>query len=153
MMKPKMAAVLLFVSICGLLASGCASLCPCNEQAAPVTDGVLVHISHAADDPHRALMGLRMAQVMSGNRDVMVYCDIKAIALVTQDGPDLQSKAFPSSKALLAQLIADDIPVYACPSCMKAADKTAADLVKGVKVANPDAFFDFTGGRIVTLDY
>jgi hypothetical protein len=36
---------------------------------------------------------------------------------------------------------------------LKAAGRTPADLMPGVKVADKDAFFSFTRGRILTLDY
>jgi hypothetical protein len=41
----------------------------------------------------------------------------------------------------------------ACPGCLKAAGKTAADLAPGIQVADKAAFFGFTKGRILTLDY
>jgi hypothetical protein len=36
---------------------------------------------------------------------------------------------------------------------MKAAGKTAEDLIPGVKTAEKAAFFNFTKGRIIALDY
>jgi hypothetical protein len=35
-------------------------------RAAENRDGVFIHISHGADDPHRLLMALNMANMMSG---------------------------------------------------------------------------------------
>jgi len=60
---------------------------------------------------------------------------------------------FNSSKTTLKNLTGKGIPILACPGCMKAAGKTASDLMQGIQVANKDAFFDFTKGRILTLDY
>ena len=45
------------------------------------------------------------------------------------------------------------VKLMACPSCMKAAGKTEADLMPGVVMADKDTFFNFTKGRIITLDY
>jgi hypothetical protein len=36
---------------------------------------------------------------------------------------------------------------------LEAAGKSAEDLMEGIQVANKEAFFDFTDGRILTLDY
>jgi len=46
-----------------------------------------------------------------------------------------------------------NVPVRACPSCLKAAGKTPGDLLPGIKTADRDEFFSFTKGRILTLDY
>jgi intracellular sulfur oxidation DsrE/DsrF family protein len=122
------------------------------EEATP-RDGVFLHVSHGVDKPQRVLMALNMAVIMAESRDVLVYFDIKGIEVVLQDAPDLSFSHFPSSKAQLQKLIDMGIGVYACPGCLKAAGKTPADLMPGVKVADKDAFFSFTKGRILTLDY
>ena len=116
-------------------------------------DGVFLHISHGVDKPHRVLMALNMAALMAESRDVLVYFDIKGIEVVLKDAPDLTYSHFPASKAQLEKLIGMGIGVYACPGCLKAAGKTPADLMPGVKAADKDAFFAFTEGRILTLDY
>jgi intracellular sulfur oxidation DsrE/DsrF family protein len=105
------------------------------------------------DSPHRVLMALNMAEMMAESRDVLVYFDIEGIEVVLADAPDLTFSHFPASKAQLQKLIGMGIGVYACPGCLKAAGKTPADLLPGVKTADKDAFFAFTKGRILTLDY
>jgi len=116
-------------------------------------DGVFLHISHGVDKPHRVLMALNMAEIMAESRDVLVYFDIKGIEVVVKDAPDLTFSHFPASRAQLEKLIEMGIDLYACPGCLKSAGKTPADLIPGVKVADKDAFFTFTEGRILTLDY
>lgn len=116
-------------------------------------DGVFLHISHGVDDPHRVLMGLSMAAIMAESRDVLVYFDIKGIEVVLGNAPDLTYSHFTSSRAQLEKLIGMGIGVYACPGCLKAAGKSKEDLMPGVKLADKDAFFAFTQGRILTLDY
>ncbi len=37
--------------------------------------------------------------------------------------------------------------------CLKAANHQPEDLIKGVKLAEKEAFFNFTQGRILSLDY
>jgi predicted peroxiredoxin len=116
-------------------------------------DGVFLHVSHGVDKPHRVLMALNMAEIMAENRDVLVYFDIKGIEVVLGDAPNLTFSHFPASKTQIQKLIGMGIGVYACPGCLKAAGKAPADLMPGVKVADKDAFFSFTEGRILTLDY
>jgi predicted peroxiredoxin len=116
-------------------------------------DGVFIHISHGADDPHRVLMALQMAVMMSEDKDVLVYFDIKGVEVVLKDAADIQFSHFPSAQTQLKKLAERKVTVMACPGCLKAAGKTAADLAPGIQVADKNAFFSFTKGRILTLDY
>lgn len=134
-----------------LMLAACGQAVQAEEQSP--RDGVFLHISHGVDEPHRVLMALNMAEIMAESRDVLVYFDIKGIEVVVKDAPDLTYSHFPASRAQLEKLIQMGIGVYACPGCLKAAGKTPTDLIPGVKVADKDAFFSFTEGRILTLDY
>ncbi len=123
------------------------------EPAPPPRDGVFIHVSAGPEDPHRVLMALRMAELMAADRDVLVYFDIKGIEVVLADAPDLEYAEFPPSSSQLAKLTEKGVPLYACPGCLAAAGKTTEDLADGIRVADKDAFFGFTEGRILTLDY
>ena len=116
-------------------------------------DGVFIHITKGPQDAHSALMALQMARIMSEDKKVLVYVDVRGIHLVLKDAPDLQKEPFDSSRTALRKLIAKGVPVLACPGCLKAAQKKPEDLMPGVKIATKDAFFGFTKGRILTLDY
>jgi predicted peroxiredoxin len=116
-------------------------------------DGVFIHISHGKDDPHRLLMALNMAVIMSEDHDVLVYFDIQGIDAVLKDAEDVSYSHFPTLKAQLAKLQERGVTVMACPGCLKAAGRTAADLAEGIEVADKARFFSFTRGRILTLDY
>ena len=98
-------------------------------------------------------MALNMATIMSEDKDVILYFDIKGIEVLLKDSPDITYAQFPGSKAQLAALAGKGITIMACPGCLKAAGKTDADLAEGVSVAEKAAFFNFTEGRILTLDY
>mgnify|MGYP001816192278 FL=1 len=137
------------------IATGCGQAVPPVEQG-PIErprDGVFIHISHGPEDAHRVLMALKMAELMAADRDVLVYLDIHGIEVVLADAPDIVFSHFPSSQTQIARLIALGVPIYACPGCLKAAEKTPDDLADGIRVAEKEAFFDFTEGRILTLDY
>ena len=122
-------------------------------QTEEIRDGVFVHISHAADDPHRLLMGLQMAALMSETQDVLVYFDIKGVDAVVKTAENYSYSHFPKSLEQIEKLKEAGVIIMACPGCLKAAGYTAEDLLPGVKVADKQAFFNFTRGRILTLDY
>ena len=140
------------VMVTGLLALIASGQIVYAEDKTP-RDGVFLHVSHGVDKPHRVLMALNMAAIMAESRDVLVYFDIKGVEVVLKDAPNFTFSHFPGSKAQLQKLIEMGIGLYACPGCLKAAAKTPEDLLPGVKVADKDAFFAFTEGRILTLDY
>lgn len=118
------------------------------------SDGVLVHITHGSDDAHRALMGLMMATKMAEDKDVAVYLDINAIEMVLKDSEAVTFEDhFPPSNEMIAKLIGKGVTIMACPGCMAVKGITDDMLMDGVMVAEKDKFFDFTDGRILTIDY
>ena len=152
----KIAFLLIVVSLCF---TGCQPKQTTHEtiitgsKQENVKDGVFIHISHGPEDAHRVAMGLKMATLMAEDKDVLVYFDINGIDVVTKNAEDITMPTFPSSKEALQELLDKDIPVYACPGCMKAKGVNPEDLMPGIKVAEKDAFFNFTKGRILTIDY
>jgi len=126
-----------------------------GAQSAPAStrDGVFIHLTKGPEDAHGVLMALKMANLMAGDRDVLVYCDLNGINTVLKNAPDITFSTFDSSRTQIKTLLDKSIPVYACPACIKALGKTPDDLMPGVKMAEKNAFFSFTKGRILTLDY
>lgn len=129
-----------------VLAAGAA---PAAEQG----DGVFIHLSSGADQPQRVLMALQMAAIMSEDRDVLIYFDIEGIEVVLKDAPDIACGSFLPSKKQLGVLKKRGVKMMACPGCLEAAGKKPADLAEGIEVADKESFFNFTRGRILTLDY
>ncbi len=124
-----------------------------GEACCAVRDGIFIHITESYNDPHRVLMPLKMALMMSADKDVLVYMDIHAVELLVKSAKDLNFADFESVQTYINKLAEKKVGVYACPTCLKIAGFTPADLLDGVQVANKDRFFDFTKGRIITLDY
>lgn len=131
-----------------------------HQSAAPVTadensmrDGIFIHITQCYDDPHSVLMPLKMAVMMSADKDVLVYLDIHAVQFLTKDAKDITFADFESAHTYIKQLADKGVSVLACPTCMKIAGIAPEDLRDGVQVAQKDKFFNFTKGRIITLDY
>jgi predicted peroxiredoxin len=148
----------------GLL-GGIAVLALSIAAPAAASDGVFIHLSHGLEhadehgegDSHshagRVLMALTMAEIMSTDRDVLMYVDTGGVDVVLKDSKDISSPHYGSSKAMIGKLLERGVEIYVCPSCLKAAGKTESDVMKGVKIANKDAFFNFTDGRILSLSY
>jgi predicted peroxiredoxin len=139
----------LFLVGLALLAGLAAVKTPEPEQG----DGIFIHVSHGVDDPHRVAMALRMAEIMEGQRDVLVYFDLRGIDVCLKSTPDIQLARMPSSKAQVQKLLDRKVTIMACPACLQAAGKTPEDLVEGVQIADKDRFFTFTKGRILSIDY
>jgi predicted peroxiredoxin len=130
-----------------------AGLAATNAPVSQPRDGIFIHVSHGADDPHRVVMALQMAQLMQEQKDVLVYFDIKGIEACLKEAKDIQYSSFPPAQAQIRQLLDKKVTLMACPGCLKAAGKTAEDLAPGIQIADKDKFFTFTKGRILTIDY
>lgn len=124
-----------------------------EEPVEPLTDGVFIHIKQGPDNPHEVLMALRMAEMMVETQDVLVYFDIDGVKVVLNDSEDITFGNFPSSRTQIRKLVELGVPILACPGCLEVIEKSGDDLMQGVKLAERETFFDFTTGRILTLDY
>ena len=116
-------------------------------------EGIFIHVSNGVNDPHRVLMALSLAEKMAENKDVILYFDIKGIEVLLKDAPDLTFSHFASSQTQIQKLLNMGITIMACPGCLKAAGKTPDDLREGITIADKEKFFNFTSGRILTIDY
>jgi predicted peroxiredoxin len=116
-------------------------------------DGVFIHISHGSDDPHRLLMGLKMANMMAEMHPVLVYMDVTAVDAVLKDSEDIEKGPFPSSKTQMKSLLEKNVTIMACPGCLKAMDKSEADLAEGIQIADKMTFFSFAEGKIISFSY
>jgi len=74
------------------------------EISAPVKDGVFIHITESYNDPHRVLMPLKMAVLMSTDKDVIVYLDIHAVEMLVKGARDMTYADFESFQTYIAQL-------------------------------------------------
>jgi len=116
-------------------------------------DGLFIHISSGPEDAHSVLMPLKMAAMMAEDKDVLIYFDIKGVYTVLNDSVDVCHEGFTSSREQLKLLLEKGVTIMVCPTCLKVAGKTPEDVMPGVMIANKEKFFNFTEGRIITLDY
>jgi len=154
---------LVLLAICGLL------MVSCNQKSKSVEtsgtrantvavsdaarDGVFIHITESYNDPHRVLMPFKMATGMAEDKDVILYLDIHAVELVKKDAKDLTMEGFEPLSKYIEILLSKGVKIYACPTCMNVAGMKPEDLREGILTANKEAFFNFTKGRILTVDY
>jgi predicted peroxiredoxin len=116
-------------------------------------DGAFIHISKGSEDTHAVLMALMLADKFSTSNDVLVFFDKQGIEMVVKGAPNLQMEPFDDSDTIFGRLLERNVEILACPACLKKAGYGEEDLREGVKIAEKEHFFDFTEGRILTLDY
>jgi predicted peroxiredoxin len=117
------------------------------------TDGAFIHISKGADDAHDVLMALMLADKFSTSNDVLVFFDLKGIEMVVKAAPNLEMEPFDPSDEIFGRLVNRGVRILACPACLQVAGYDEGDLRNGVRLAEKEMFFDFTEGRILTIDY
>jgi predicted peroxiredoxin len=123
------------------------------NQAQNERDGVFIHIQNSYKAPQKVLMPLKMAKIMSTDKDVLIYLDIDAVKFVVKGAADISKGEFKSAHSYLKELLAKNVDVIVCPSCLKEAGYSKDDLMAGIKLAEKEKFFNFTKGRIISLDY
>lgn len=116
-------------------------------------DGVFIHITHGGNHPHSVLMALNLAEKMAQDKNVILYFDIDGIEVLLKNAPDLTFSHFQSSHAQIKKLLDMGIEIMACPGCLKSINKTPGDLKEGIILADKEKFFNFTSGRILTMNY
>ena len=124
-----------------------------TEVPEPARDGIFIHLTTGPDEPLRALQALQKGTRFSERADVALYADIEAVNIFLKDAEDLTHKDFASSHTMIKELVDKGVRIAVCPGCLKAAGKSADDLMKGIVLATPSGFFDFTEGCILSLDY
>jgi predicted peroxiredoxin len=98
-------------------------------------------------------MALTLAEKMSENKDVLVFLDIKGVEVPLKNAKAIEFSEFESADILLNNLIKKGVMICVCPMCLKAANHQPEDLMEGVQIAEKEAFFNFTQGRILSLNY
>ncbi len=117
-------------------------------------DGIFIHVSSGPEAPNKVLMGLSLAAKMaSADKDVAVFFDLEGIKVILKDSPELSGEHYLSSRESLDKLKDAGAILMACPMCLKKHGKTENDLMEGFIIAEIEKFFNFTDGRIISLDY
>lgn len=123
------------------------------SEVKKTTDGVFIHLSSGAESPRSVLMALTLAGAFAGDHPVLIYADLDAVSLFTEEAPSVSSRGYlPAGERIPALLNAGAL-IRVCPTCLSAAGLSSADLIEGVTLADKREFFSFTSGRILTFDY
>jgi len=69
-MKLRLLTAVAFLTVAMVAPSRSAAQAPATPR-----DGIVVHITHGAEDPHRLLMGLQMAAGMTDTHVWLAECD------------------------------------------------------------------------------
>lgn len=120
-----------------------------NEISAK--DGFLVHLS--SKDPHRVSMALSFALNMANDYDVFVFVDVEGVKAVLKDAESIRFKNFEATRTMIDKLLKAGVQIAVCPMCLEALGHTQYDLISGLKLIDKKDFFNFTSGRIITIDY
>lgn len=118
-----------------------------------VKDGVFFHISSGYENPKKVLMAFSLAVKMAESEDVCLFFDIEGVKLLTKTSEDIQMENYMSLHEAINKLTEQNVLIMACPMCTKAAGINPEDYKDGVIIAEKEKFFDFTKGRILSLDY
>jgi len=98
-------------------------------------------------------MALSLANKMVESKDVCLFFDIEGVKLLTTTAENMQMENYMSLHEVLNNLIEQEVIIMACPMCTKAAGIDPEDYKEGIIIAVKEKFFDFTKGRILSLDY
>lgn len=155
LMTYALAVFFMFSTLTCLTANEPAPAIPPGNEANVLTikEGMFIHITESYGDAHRVLMPLKMATMLAKDKDVLIYMDIHAVELLVKGSKDLSFADFETAHTYIKKLLEMKVGIYACPTCLKIAGFKPEDLMEGIQLANKDRFFDFTQGRIITLDY
>lgn len=128
-----------------------------HQQAVTVKkksdDGIFIHISSGIDEPKKVSMALSLAEKFSETHAVAVFFDVEGVHMVDKRKKELRLEHYTPTHEAIKNILKNGGLVMACPMCLKAGGVEKDQLLPGVKVAKKEAFFDFTKGRIMTLDY
>ncbi|CEM21237.1 unnamed protein product [Vitrella brassicaformis CCMP3155] len=123
------------------------------------TDGVMVHMTAGADDQHRVLQALCMAnRMVDAGKDVIVFCDVDCPPVMAKTAEDFTIEEAPcvadtSKSGLIDKLVARGVPISVCPGCVAKHGLSMEDLRDGVDEHDANEFFAFTEGRMLHFDY
>ncbi|WP_145074407.1 DsrE family protein [Poriferisphaera corsica] len=150
---PQTASLLLLIITALLLPACVATSNSSSVSKTSNTDGIFIHLSSGKSNPHAVLMALKMADNFASTNPVIVYCDVQSIDILLKDAPPLSTSNFLNSQELIEKLLSQNVPIYACPSCLKSHKKIPSDLIPGIQIASKSSLTAFTTNRILSFSY
>ena len=124
-----------------------------KEDCKKDKDGMFIHVSNGYNNPQKVLTALNLAVKMAETQDVALFFDIEGVKLLTKTSEDIQMENFISLHDALNKLIEQKVLIMACPMYLKKEGIEPDQLKEGIIIAEKEKIFDFTKGRILSLDY
>lgn len=116
---------------------------------------ILVHATHAKDDPERAILPFVFANVAAtADQETVVLLTLEGVWLATKGYADNISKAgFPSLLEAMRSFVANGGQIWACGTCTKPRGITEADLVEGARIATAANAIEFLASGAASLSF
>lgn len=116
---------------------------------------MLVHVTHANDDPERATLGFIVGNVAaSADQDTVVLLTIEGVRLATKGyADDIHKEGFQPLKEVMAAFVANGGQIWVCGTCAKPRGITDADLIEGAKIVTAASAVERLVGGSASLSF
>ena len=116
---------------------------------------LMVHATHAKDDPERATLAFIVANVAAtADQETVVLLTIDGVWLATKGyADDVRKEGFPPLKDVLQSFVANGGQVWACGTCTKPRGITEADLVEGAKIVTAANAVEYLASGASSLSF
>lgn len=109
-----------------------------KAQSSEATPTLVVHVT--TDDAWAGLMGLTFARnAQNAGGDVVVFLNVRAVTFANANVPQHTSGQIgKTAHELIAEIVAADGRVFACPGCTRQAGLDIADRIDEVEPGGPE---------------
>jgi predicted peroxiredoxin len=120
-----------------------------------MADRMVIKLTHAGDDPERALVGLNVAAAaLATGMTVSIFLAFDGVRLATPEYvDDLEIDASPTGRELLDTVIDGGVKLTVCGPCATRRGLVEADFIEGTVVAGSAAFVAEIAAGAVPLVY
>ena len=116
---------------------------------------LLVHATHAKDDPERATLAFIVANVAAtADQETVVLLTIDGVWLATKGyADDVRKDGFPPLRDVLQSFVANGGQVWACGTCTKPRGITESDLIEGAKIVTAANAVEYLASGASSLSF
>ena len=151
-MKNIMKSIILLLSVIVLL--GCTKDNKQVKKNIPFREGVVIHLTKGPNNPDIVIIAMNLAIVMSEKQNVIVYLDCDGVKSFFSDSPDMNYGYYQSTLVAVRNLsVMDNVKILASKTSLRAASKSAENLIKGITAINDEELADLIKGNFFTIDY
>jgi predicted peroxiredoxin len=116
---------------------------------------VLVNVTHAKDDPERAILPFIVGNVgATADQETKILLTIDGVWLATKGYADgVQQEGFPPLKETLEAFVRNGGEIWACSACTNPRGITQEDLVDGAKIVTAANVVEYIALGASTLSF